>query len=138
MVRSYDDWRRPQLSGWPAWTTATCGYRRRRDSASATRWAHHQEGYVPIGFFQLWHSHADSWRGARIKPYPSAHNDACRSDVQHGLQWDRRRRELVPEMLVVHLESENSANGVNWAGRKSKPFGPGQESSSSSSPAMPS
>jgi hypothetical protein len=89
-----------------------------------TRWCHHEVGYVPIGFFQLWHSAADLWRGARIKPYPTQHNTACRTDVQHALQWDRRQRELIPELFVVHLESEPAKLGANWSGRTTKPWIP--------------
>ena len=79
---------------------------------------------MPIGFFQLWHSSEDQFRGARVKPYPVQHNDACRTDVQHALQWDRRKRELLAEMLVVHLESEPAKLGANWAGRTTRRFGP--------------
>lgn len=122
MVRSYEEWKRLLASGWMAHSqhclvTPPTGF------PIGTRWVHHETGYVPIGFFQLWHSSADQWRGTRIRPYPSRHNDACRSDVQHALQWDRNRRELLPEVLVVHLESEPCANGTNWKGRKTKRFG---------------
>jgi hypothetical protein len=89
-----------------------------------TRWAHHEVGYVPIGFFQLWNSTADLWRGTRIKPYPTQHNTACRTDVQHALQWDRSRRELIPELYVVHLESEPAPLGANWSGRTTRPWIP--------------
>jgi hypothetical protein len=86
------------------------------------RWAAHQSGYVPIGFFQLWNSAADEWRGSRIRRYPESHGNACRTDVQFGLQWDRRDRHLLPEIAVVHLESEAAGLGVNWNGRKTKRF----------------
>lgn len=89
-----------------------------------TRWVHSEMGYVPIGFLQLWHSSADQYNGVRNRPYPSRHNDACRTDVQHALQWDRRNRELLPELVVLHLESEAAPNGTNWKGRKTKRFGP--------------
>lgn len=90
----------------------------------ANRWAGSHTGYVPIGFFQLWHSTEDEWRGIRVKPYPQVHGNACRSDVQHALQWDRRKRALLPEVIVVHLESEPAPKGVNWQGRQTKRFGP--------------
>ena len=89
------------------------------------RWALNATGYVPIGFFQLWHSDADEWRGRRVRHYPVEHGSACRTDVQFALQWDRKDRELVPELIVAHLESEQCENGTNWKGRKTKPFGPG-------------
>jgi hypothetical protein len=89
-----------------------------------TRWCHPQHGYVPIGFFQLWHSSEDEWHGVRVKPYPQNHGNACRTDVQHGLQWDRHKRELIPELFAVHLESEQSPRGANWNGRTTAQFGP--------------
>lgn len=93
-----------------------------------TRWAHPQFGYVPIGFFQLWHSSEDEWRGIRIKPYPSNHGNACRTDVQHALQWDRSKRIIIPEIIAVHLESEAAEKGANWNGRSTKHFGPASRS----------
>jgi hypothetical protein len=89
-----------------------------------SRWASPRDGYVPIGFFQLWHSSGDEWQGIRIKPYPADHGNACRTDVQHGLQWDRRKRVLIPELLAIHLESESAKTGANWNGRTTKRFGP--------------
>lgn len=89
-----------------------------------SRWCHPQFGYVPIGFFQLWHSSQDEWHGVRVKPYPMNHGNACRTDVQHGFQWDRKKRALIPEIVAVHLESEHAKLGANWQGRTTKPFGP--------------
>lgn len=89
-----------------------------------SRWASLETGFVPIGAFQLWHSSQDEWRGRRIKSYPVRHGNACRTDIQHGLQFDRKKRELIPELIAVHLESEPAPNGVNWNGRKTKYFGP--------------
>lgn len=123
MVRNWDQWQKLQRTGW-------CGHTHHHlvcfpDGFDiGTRWAHHDMGYVPIGFLQLWHSRADQWRGVRSRPYPTRHNDACRTDVQHGLQWDRSQRELLPELVVAHLESEDCRNGTNWKGRKTKRFGP--------------
>jgi len=88
-----------------------------------TRWAHPQFGWVPIGYFQLWHSSQDEAAGVRIKPYPMNHGNACRTDVQHALQWDRHKRALIPEIIAVHLESEAAKKGTNWQGRKTKYFG---------------
>jgi hypothetical protein len=88
------------------------------------RWADLVSGWCPIGFFQMWHSSADLWHGSRIKRYNDKHNDACRTDTQHSLQFDRKKRALIPELIAVHLDSEGSANGTNWKGRKSARFGP--------------
>lgn len=89
------------------------------------RWADIHAGYVPIGFFQLFHRTPTIYRGIRTRRYsPHGHSDAARTDVQFALQWDRRHRVLLPEVVVAHLESEQSPTGANWAGRTSKPFGP--------------
>jgi hypothetical protein len=89
-----------------------------------TRWVAPSTGFVPIGFFQLHHASAIEWRGIRQRPYPERHGSACRTDVQFGLQWDRRQRELLPELLAVHLESEPAPLGANWKGRTTNRFGP--------------
>lgn len=123
MVRSAEEWCRLQKSGWMTHSyhclvKPPCGF------DVGARWAHHESGYVPIGYFQMWHSHSDQYHGSRIRPYPTNHNDACRTDVQFALQWDRRHRELIPELFVVHLESQRAPNGANWKGRTTKPFKP--------------
>lgn len=97
------------------------------------RWASPHTGYVPIGFFQMWHSSCEEWAGIRLRPYPCRHNSACRTDVQHGLHWDRCHRQIIPEIIAVHLESESSPTGINWQGRKTKRFGPDTSPTSSKS-----
>lgn len=92
--------------------------------AFGTRWVHPKHGYVPIGFFQLWHSDQDEWNGIRIRRYPEVHGNAARCDVQFGLLWDRQHRHLLPEVMALHLESEPAKLGANWRGRKTKRFGP--------------
>ncbi len=87
-------------------------------------------GYVPIGFFQLWHGSAMIDRGFHQKRYPLNHGDAARTDVQFALQWDRRYRQLLPEVIVLHLESEQAAQGANWCGRTTRAFGPSNSQSS--------
>ncbi len=90
------------------------------------RWADVRHGYVPIGFFQLFHRAATMYRGIRTRRYSChGHSDAARTDVQFALQWDRNRRALIPELVVLHLESDGSATGANWSGRTTRPFGPG-------------
>jgi hypothetical protein len=92
------------------------------------RWADPLHGFVPIGFFQLFHRDATMFRGMRTRRYPGhGHSDAARTDVQFGLLWDRDRRALVPELVVLHLESEDSGTGANWSGRTTRPFAPADE-----------
>ena len=126
---------RCNVAGWDAWTKV-------RDAGG---WDNHRygsvqrflagqpvggrhvpslHGYVPIGFFQLWHGSAMIDRGFHQKRYPLNHGDAARTDVQFALQWDRRYRQLLPEVIVLHLESEAAAQGANWRGRTTRPFGP--------------
>ncbi len=123
LVRSWEEWQILQKSGW-----MVHDYHNRvtlpKGFTIGTRWCNNNEGYVPIGYMQLWHSSQDHFRGVRIKQYPQSHGDACRTDVQFSLKFDRRNRVLLPEFYVIHLESEPCPNGTNWKGRKTKKFGP--------------
>lgn len=76
-------------------------------------------GYVPIGFFQLWHPGQSG-----IHVYPDQHTNAGRSDMLFACQWGRPRRHLIPEIVAIHLESGENEQGANWNGRKSSCFGP--------------
>ena len=76
------------------------------------------DGYVPIGFFQLWNP------GVSGKQLYNTHSDAGRGDFAFATTWPRARRSLLPEIMAVHLESEKAPNAMNWRGRRSKPFGP--------------
>lgn len=122
MIKSRQQWEQLKKTGWIHGNDFHCRVNFPGTYQVGSRWCHHAEGYVPIGFFQMWHSDEDLYNGARIKPYPIHHNDACRTDVQHGLQWDRQHRQLVPELIALHLESEPAALGANWAGRTTKRF----------------
>jgi hypothetical protein len=86
------------------------------------RISHGDYGYLPIGYFQLWHP-----QGSGITRYPTRQGSAEHTDVLHAMQWDRKDRILLPEMFAVHLESPSSVKmpggmGTNWHGRKSKTF----------------
>jgi hypothetical protein len=75
------------------------------------------QGYVPIGFFQLWNP-----KGSGVSHYPGEHTDAGRTDVLFAQLWPRSKRAMLPEIVGYHLESIDSAFGLNWIGRKSAPF----------------
>jgi hypothetical protein len=77
------------------------------------------QGYIPIGYFQLWCAAAFPERR-----YPEHHADAARSDMLFAVQWPRPRRQLLPELFAIHLESEPAVMGANWKGRTTQPFGP--------------
>jgi hypothetical protein len=81
-------------------------------------WLPHTGGYLPIGFFQMWHG------SSKILSYPEQHATAARGDVQFATRWPRNKRHLLPEIVGYHLESEKSPHGTNWAGRQTAAFGP--------------
>lgn len=74
-------------------------------------------GWLPIGFFQLWNPIASG-----VDEYPEGHTDAGREDGFFAMTWPRSKRALIPEIIGYHLESDDAANALNWAGRKSAPF----------------
>jgi len=79
------------------------------------------EGYEPIGFFQMWHP-----KTSGVYLYPEMHGSADRTDVLFAKKWLRKNRGLIPEIIGVHLDSENSTideMGKNWNGRKTSYFG---------------
>lgn len=82
------------------------------------RIVHYEIGYTPIGYFQLWHN-------SQHKRYPIHQGNAEHTDVLFAAQWPRPNRVLLPEVIVYHLESEESHKmGANWNGRKTKEFKP--------------
>jgi hypothetical protein len=127
MVRGWDAWQAFKARGAlrRSWHCAVLP----RDLLIGTRWADIRYGYVPIGFFQLWHQSADVRKGIRLRRYPDTHQDAARADVKFALQWDRRHRHLIPEVLVAHLESGPAKLGANWKGRTTQRFGPAADAS---------
>lgn len=75
------------------------------------------DGYVPIGFFQLWNP-----QGSDRRTYTEGLRSAGANDMRFALQWPRWKRHLIPEIVGIHLESEAKKMGSNWRGRTSKPF----------------
>jgi len=78
-----------------------------------------EDGFVPIGFFQLWNPAKSG-----VVSYPTDHVNCARSDMLFAQQWPRKQRHLIPEVVGLHLESENAVKGANWDGRTTQPFGP--------------
>jgi hypothetical protein len=103
----------------------TEGYRVQFDRNIGVRVSLPCDGYAPIGYFQLWHASQEEFEAVRYRRYPERHHSAARCDVQFALQWERSRRVLLPEMYVVHLESEAGGMGANWRGRTTRRYGPG-------------
>lgn len=75
------------------------------------------EGYYVIGYFQMWHPVKSG-----IYTYPTDSIGVDRTDMLFTKIWDPERRILIPEIMAIHLESEDSDMGTNWMGRKSKKF----------------
>ena len=75
-------------------------------------------GYEPLGYFQLWNPQSSG-----ISKYPIEHGAADRTDVLFCKKWPRAQRELLPEILLIHLESTDEM-GANWWGRRSPRFAP--------------
>lgn len=76
-----------------------------------------RDGYIPIGYFQLWNPN-----GSSVFSYPNCHGAADRTDALFAYNWTREKRALIPELLGIHLESESAKMGANWKGRKTKDF----------------
>jgi hypothetical protein len=79
------------------------------------------KGYAPIGFFQMWHPQT-----SKQLLYPEDHGAADRTDMMFAKQWPRKHRHLLPELVVIHLDSENATvkqMGKNWLGRQTVQFG---------------
>lgn len=77
------------------------------------------EGYMPIGFFQLW---CPSISG--VYKYPVEKSGYDRTDVVHLKQFPRAKRKFIPELVCVHLASQEHLMGQNWNGRKTMRFEP--------------
>lgn len=79
------------------------------------------DGYAPIGYFQMWHPQT-----SKHLLYPEEHGAADRTDMAFSKKWTRNKRHLIPEIVTIHLDSENATvkeTGKNWQGRKTIPFG---------------
>lgn len=77
----------------------------------------HMNGYMPIGFFQLWNPKVSG-----IFKYPEGHISAGHEDLQFGNFWPRAKRSFIPEIVGYHLESVDAGHGTNWNGRQSARF----------------
>jgi hypothetical protein len=83
---------------------------------------YYEQGYLPIGYFQMWNP-----SGSGVYEYPKEHGEVDRSDVIFAKKFSRDNRHLIPEIIAIHLDSEDldlKQMGKNWQGRKTKPFKP--------------
>jgi hypothetical protein len=76
------------------------------------------KGWEPIGFFQMWNPKASN-----VLEYPKEHGEVDRSDVIFAKKFRRAKRQLIPEIISIHIDSEELPEmGKNWSGRKTRPF----------------
>lgn len=78
------------------------------------------EGWRPLGFFQLCHR-------TSFDTYPQQTDGADHCDLLFARLWPRRKREFIPELMAIHLESHGTGKAMNWWGRRSRPFLPIEE-----------
>ncbi len=79
------------------------------------------EGYIPIGFFQMWNVGATG-----INKYPYVHEMNIegwqdRIDTLHAKKWLPSKRGFIPEIVGVHLDSDGTM-GANWDNGRKTPF----------------
>lgn len=89
-----------------------------REFPLGARIVHYEHGWLPIGYFQLFHKSS----GRR---FPLHVGNAEHGDVLFAVQWARQHRILLPEVIVYHLDSHTTPQpmGANWNGRKTPLFG---------------
>jgi len=78
------------------------------------RYMDNLRGYMPIGFFQLWHASAD-------KTYPHSLGSAAHDDVMFAEQWAAQHRRLLPTGVCYHLCARKPSLGENWDGKRRQP-----------------
>jgi hypothetical protein len=83
-----------------------------KDHNISPRYVDTLRGYVPIGYFQLWHASCQ-------KEYPWSLGSAAHDDVLFAGQWPRSHRHILPTVMLWHLLPEKTHLGQNWEGRKS-------------------
>jgi hypothetical protein len=72
-------------------------------------------GYIPIGYFQLWHA-------SHQHAYPYSIGNAAHDDVLFGMLWPEAKRHLLPTIIVRHLSEGRGTWGENWESRASPRF----------------
>jgi hypothetical protein len=86
----------------------------RMPSSSSARFVSDLYGYVPIGFFQLWHA-------SHHKEYPYSLGTAAHDDVLFGTLWPEAKRRLLPSVFVGHICGKPPSFGENWNGHRGQP-----------------
>lgn len=125
-VIGWDAWQKLIASGWAAKGFEHHHFLTHSISKHevGSRLIYGEQGWVPIGYFQLWHHTAEYSGIYRTRTYSNGSNSAAHDDVQFSLLFDRKKRVLIPEFYVAHLMTEDTHYGKNWNGRVTKKFGP--------------
>lgn len=71
-------------------------------------------GYLPVGFFQMWHAKAQ-------KPYPYSLGTAAHDDMMFSALWPEANRRHLPTAIVYHLCAAPPRIGENWEGKRRQP-----------------
>lgn len=71
-------------------------------------------GYLPLGFFQLWHAQCH-------KPYPYSLGTAAHDDTMFAALWPAHYRIHLPQVVCQHLCSCKPVWGENWDGKRQHP-----------------
>jgi len=71
-------------------------------------------GYLPLGFFQLWHASCQ-------KPYPYSLGTAAHDDMMFSALWPESKRRLLPGAICYQVLGKNPKIGENWEGRRKQP-----------------
>jgi hypothetical protein len=80
-----------------------------------SRYIHPLHGYLPIGYFQLWHASCQH-------DYPYSLGTAGHDDTGFAMQWPESQRRLLPGALVYHILTDHEAvHGENWEGKRRQP-----------------
>ncbi len=83
------------------------------DRANGARFISTLHGYLPLGYFQLWHSSCQ-------KGYPYSLGSAAHDDTMFSALWPHSHRHILPSGVVYHLCPQKPKWGENWDGRKSQ------------------
>jgi hypothetical protein len=80
----------------------------------SSRYVDTLRGYVPIGFFQLWHCSTQ-------KEYPWSLGTAAHDDIMFAEQWPAPCRRFLPTVICQHLCTAPPQLGENWDGNRRQP-----------------
>lgn len=71
-------------------------------------------GYLPLGFFQLWHASTQ-------KRYPHSLGTAAHDDMMFSALWPESCRRHLPSVICHHLCPAPPKVGENWDGNRKQP-----------------